>query len=339
MAKIPNLDRNPKILLSKVSNKGNATTPQDKKNLMTQVGVMRYKLGYTQVEIADRLNLSTTMVSRLLDQARDEGIITITVNTPITTEPELEKAIQSRYGIKEVIVVKVGMEENKSDHMARALAFYLDMIISPGDVLGIGGGRSITPIIPYLKLNAISNPSDLEIVQLAGGFPRTTAHNPIIALHKFTLRFGIKGYFAHLPAYAPPRERKIKMAIEQNYLNEIKELWKKCTLSLSGVGICGPKSIFCIDGVLSEAEMKDIEKAGAIGEIFGRWFDKNGHYLDHDINHRAISISPEILQKIPKRVLISYVRGKEWIRPIRTVLNMNVFNIFITNEETARLVI
>ncbi len=199
------------------------TATRNKPHLMMQIAVMRYKMNYTQAEIAKRLNLSTMTVSRLLDKAREEGIVTFHVKTPVETDSVLEEKLRERYGFDEAFVIRNGMGQGDAEMISRAIAFYLDMIISPGDILGIGIGRTTNRLMPYLTLPSIAQPSDLEVVQLSGGLNGTSEHNPVSSLQEFTRQFGIRGRFLQLPIYAPTLEAF--KAMESSYLGEMRELW------------------------------------------------------------------------------------------------------------------
>lgn len=60
-------------------------TRLDELRLLTKASKLYYEQGYTQQAIADYLRISRPKVSRLLQQARDEGIVNITVLSPQAT--------------------------------------------------------------------------------------------------------------------------------------------------------------------------------------------------------------------------------------------------------------
>ena len=52
---------------------------EERTDLLTQVAIWYYEEGLNQADIADRIGKSRSMVSRLLDQARDAGIVEVRV--------------------------------------------------------------------------------------------------------------------------------------------------------------------------------------------------------------------------------------------------------------------
>ena len=61
----------------------------DRTTLLTQVALLYYEEGLTQREIARRLSISRSKISRLLTEARNEGIVEIKVERPIMVSSDL----------------------------------------------------------------------------------------------------------------------------------------------------------------------------------------------------------------------------------------------------------
>ena len=78
----------------------------DELRLMAKVARLYYGAGLRQTEITARLNIHQSTVSRLLKRAEKEGIVRVSFSTPSGLHPELEDALQSRYGLREAIVVE-----------------------------------------------------------------------------------------------------------------------------------------------------------------------------------------------------------------------------------------
>ena len=77
--------------------------------LMTKVCDMYYNQKRSQQQIMDELKLSRPTVARLLESARDEGIVQISIpNLDVIKYWELERIIEEKYGLREVMVVDSG---------------------------------------------------------------------------------------------------------------------------------------------------------------------------------------------------------------------------------------
>ena len=123
-----------------------------------------------------------------------------------------------------------------------------------------------------------------------------------------------------------------EMIYDQNK-EEFESLWSKCTILLTGSGVCEPDNLQYPESLLNHQDIEEIEKKGGLGVIFGRWFDSNGNYLDCSPNRKAISIKPNFQEKIPKRILVAF--GDEKLAVINTLLKTSICNIFISDEKTA----
>ena len=59
----------------------------------------------TKREIAQRLGISRFKVARLLDQARNEGIVRVEIQDPVDVDGELSRALERTFGLQLAVVV------------------------------------------------------------------------------------------------------------------------------------------------------------------------------------------------------------------------------------------
>src|SRR3990172_6289881 len=111
----------------------------DELRLMTRVARLYYDDGVKQPQIAARLRLSQPKVSRLLKQAQSEGIVRGSVRPPSGAYPELERALESRYGLREVEVVDISRDEGEAAvrELGAGAAYHLETTVRSRDVIGV----------------------------------------------------------------------------------------------------------------------------------------------------------------------------------------------------------
>ena len=80
--------------------------------LLIKVARLYYQEDMTQSQIAKRLCLSRQKVQRLLSQARDEGIVRITIKPIMGTNSDSENRLERRFGIREAVVVETSAYED-----------------------------------------------------------------------------------------------------------------------------------------------------------------------------------------------------------------------------------
>ena len=74
--------------------------------LLTKIATLYYSNDLTQEEIADRLGLSRQKIGRLLTQAKREGVVQISIHSPLLFSAELEYQLEQRFGLAEALVVE-----------------------------------------------------------------------------------------------------------------------------------------------------------------------------------------------------------------------------------------
>lgn len=79
----------------------------DKKNMLAKVAYLYYFEEKTQNEIAEELKIYRTTVSRMIKQAKDEGIVKIEIQEFNTQIYALERHMKSKYKLKDIEIVLV----------------------------------------------------------------------------------------------------------------------------------------------------------------------------------------------------------------------------------------
>lgn len=122
--------------------------------LLTKVSKLYYEENLTQDEIMERLQLSRSKVSRLLQRARERGIVKITVMSPPGLYPDLEAELENRYQLSEALVVEARDPQSQalvSRELGIAAANYLLRTLQDNDVIGISWGTTLSYMVAALQ--------------------------------------------------------------------------------------------------------------------------------------------------------------------------------------------
>ena len=87
----------------------------DNTRLMVKVCKLCYEENMSQAEVSEKLHISKPQVSRIINAAREKGILNIYISNPFAEELELEKIFMEKYGLDQVFIadpVDV-LDENK----------------------------------------------------------------------------------------------------------------------------------------------------------------------------------------------------------------------------------
>src|SRR3954454_8378252 len=126
----------------------------------------RYYLdGRSKLEIADEFGLSRFKVARLLDSARDSGLVRIEIGQRGPIDVDLSARLQNGFQLKHAVVVDTGEDgaEPQRTQLGRVAAELLAEVIGPDDVLGIAWSRSVGAMA-----TALPRIAPVPVVQLTG---------------------------------------------------------------------------------------------------------------------------------------------------------------------------
>ncbi|MBM7614048.1 sugar-binding transcriptional regulator [Alkaliphilus hydrothermalis] len=308
----------------------------DKLLLAVKVARMYYECNDTQQEISKKLQISRPQVSRLLQLARDEGIVEIRINSSLNLPLKLENLLQQKFGLKKAIVVPMTTDDlNKvKENLARVTSNYLDEILEDGQVIGIPWGSTLSYVAEFLRERRLKN---LTIVQLKGGVGRVSGnvntYNPVIT---FALKLNATPYFLPVPSIVENLQIK-EILLSDGKIKEIIDLAVKADVAIYPIGRPAPASALVQAGYFTAEQMVDLQNRGAVGDIYARYFNIEGKVFDQELNNRTIAIELEKIKE--KKYAIAIAGGKEYANGILGALRGGYLNVLITDEVAAKEVL
>jgi deoxyribonucleoside regulator len=129
-----------------------------------------------------------------------------------------------------------------------------------------------------------------------------------------------------------------KLIMQESSVIETIRIAENADIALVGVGSMDPSySTTLRNKLISNEELSSIREAGGVGEVFGKYFDKNGIMLDIDYNHRSVSISLEKM-KYYKTVIVA-ATGINKVNGILGLINGRLVNVLVTDSDSANLLL
>ena len=307
----------------------------ERKKFLSKIARLYYSERLTQQEIAGRLNISRTKVSRYLDEARKDKIVEIKINLPEEDYSNIEYRIEKSFKIKECIVVPTF--ENKEEilkMMAGPLNNLFERILAGGSYLGIGWGSSLKGISDYIN---VSGKSDIKVVPIIGGLGKigTGVHTNSVAKN-IADRLGSISYMIHSPAVLDSKEIREIVENDSN-TREIIKLYEKIDTALVGLSDIGPDSTLIKTGSFSLEEFKYLDGLGVVGDVNLIFINENGKHVPNKIDERIVRISPDRLKKVKNVIGVAFGRRK--LKVILGALRGGLINILFTDQETAENII
>lgn len=298
------------------------------RDLLIQASRLYYELGETQNVVADRLGVTRPQVSRLLKQARAEGIVEIRIVDRDTAESPAAEALRSRFELQAVHLAPTltGPEDLTRRIVGRLAAQVLRAEVRDGSIVGIGDGASVGAVADALEDGA--TPVRATIVPLAGGYWSTGPDRD--PFRRIAEAFGAQPHGLMAPGLLD--DAATKRALEAHAgVRAVLELWERLDIALFGIGgrswgvaSLGPD----VAGVL--------DHAAAVGEILIAPFDVDGTFVCPALRERVLAFDARELRRVP--VTIGVGSGERKVQPILGALRSGAVRTLVTDVETAEAV-
>lgn len=175
-------------------------------------------------------------------------------------------------------------------------------LIRPRATIGVAGGRTIGELVRALV--PVKRVDDVDVVQLMGHIDPTARRADAPEVGR-TLAQHVGGPFSavNAPAFVADRQTcEAFLAHEQ-----IRQVWRRfeiVDLALVGIGTL-EDSVFAERGVLDRTDYARLRELGAVGEICGRFFDRDGRECASEYRDRVISIDLDALRQRPEVVAVT----------------------------------
>lgn len=291
-----------------------------------------YQMDYSQQDIARKLNVSRPTVSRMLQQAKSEGIVKIQIMDPVDDSKHIAQELQQKYGLRQVIVVPVPQYEDRTvkQYLGEATAEYLYRNVKDEDLIATTWGTTLYQVALHLQSKSVKN---VTVVQLNGGVSYSETNTYAYEIMQlFGKAFNTNPYFLPLPAIVD--HMLVKQTIESDrHIRKVLDLGKKANIALFTVGVPTADSVLINTKYFTESDLKVIYSK-AVGDICSRYIDMQGKICSEELNNRTIGIDPEELRKKEQSILIC--GGPRRVDAIFGVLQGKYANILITDNYTGR---
>ena len=303
--------------------------------MMVKAARMYHEQELGQGEIAEKLNVSQSRISRWLKEAARQGIVRTVVVPPEGVFSDLEDAIAQKYGLRAVIVVDpAGSDESTViKALGSAAASYLEVALTGNNRLGLSSWSS-TLLATVDAMTSKTGKTALEVVQVIGGVGHPSVQ--VKATHLTGRLAKVTGAEPlYLPAPGVVSSRAGWEALVQDpFVAEVVQEWAHLDTLLVGIGSIEPSPLLRESGnSLTEEELKRLAKAGAVGDVCLRFFDAAGNLIEGELNERILGIAPGQLLAVDRRIGVA--GGARKFEAIRAAVTGGWINVLITDAETA----
>ncbi|PTC06988.1 DNA-binding protein [Vibrio mediterranei] len=306
-------------------------------DLLTEIAVAYYQDGATQEEISKKFGVSRAKIGRLLKQARDEGIVEITVKYHPVYSAKIEQRLIERFGVKRALIaLDQADEEAQRMQVGGLVSNYLAQTLKGGTVVTVGQGRNVSAVAHHM---GVITPRDCKFVCGIGGIhPRGGRFNADHICRQLAKKYGGNSETLYAPAYAENKDQKL--AFMQNAtVKQTLDLARKADMAIVGVGDMSENSYMVDLGWFTADEVVQSRlNQGVVGDFAGYdFFDIQGQAANTVMSDRVIGLGLEEFRMISEVIAIASENSKPMA--LLGALRTGVIDVVATSVSNALTVL
>ena len=296
-------------------------------SLMVKAAWYYYFENMTQQAIADRLSISRMRVIKLLENARQNGIIQFRLRSDGVGMMEQSRALMEKYGLKDAFLIPSGDEETTiNESIARAGAMYIADRLGDNACINVGYGDTLSRTLNHL---ATMVQSPVTCISLTGG---VSYYLPNARSNIFNARLVLMP----APLLASTPEMAAAMLAESS-VSEIIRMASLSSFTLVGIGSMDDSATIIKSGMLSQADLLRLRTSNAVGDVLCHFLGADGQLIPTPIEDRLIATPLSGLKAMPN--VVGLAAGSQKVEAIRAVLRGGYLDVLITDEATANLLL
>ncbi len=308
--------------------------------LLYRIAKAYYSDKKTQQEIADVENFSRSQISRLLQKALDEEIVTYQVKVPSSIDEQaLSQQLCQHLKIERVVLIPSFYQDHtkvSSDDVTKNLTLgaseKIPQLLGDCKNIGVGWGNAVYNTALYLP--TIHDSIQRTFVPLIG---LSGDNNPALQINTIVDRFGER-FFAERN-YINLQSLQKKSAITEGALEPARatmEKWMELDAAIIGIG-CAPANAKTMISEFSPLYRKQVQTSGTVGDILSHFFYQDGRVFDMDQQYNLLAFDINKLTSVKN--VIAIAAGWNKCIPIQVAARLGYIKTLVTDFDTARAIL
>lgn len=288
-----------------------------------------------QAEIASLIGVSVSKISRLLAEARRQGIVTIHVASPHAGESELEVSLAQRLGLRTVYVAPARVADASGASRVAALmaARLLPGMLPMHGVVGLSGGYTVAQMSNALEPLP---GSDLTVIPLQGNWFDGGVHlqNDQV-VRDAANRLGARALSLPAPMMVERADTRDALLHDRS-IRVVADRWSDLQVAVVGIG--GAPGAYSSDypsvmGQLGAEIQSELTREGVVGDMCAHMFDETGRFVEHEASRRTLNIPIEQLRQVP--TVVAVAGGARKASSVVGAVRTGVPHVLITDQLAA----
>ena len=300
-------------------------TSLEKQKRLAHVARKYYIEDQKQSDIARDLGVSRPLISRMLSEARELGIVEITIHEPGAREARLLERLRLTGSLRGGVLVEEG---ESSDGTNRLLSQGAVELLRQLGVrrLGVGWGYLIGQLVSWLEENPQPNSTITDICPLVGNASipaRNYQSNENVRL--MAQQMGATPHFLYLPALPESLEEKQVLCSTEVY-RQIYQQWEGLDTALVNIGDYPSSPDFA--SLVRYGSL--LQRERACGRMLIYYFNEDGFVIQSEQDF-AIQIPIDLLKRCPN--IIGVCSANTSVKALRGALKSGFFTHLVARAE------
>lgn len=314
-------------------------TDIDAQRLMIKVARLYHTHEMRQTDIAKRLQISQSRVSRLLAQAEEASIVRTVVAVPQHVHAELEERVEALYGLSEVHIVDAvsddDVELNKD--LAHTMASLLhDVAFEVRTIALTSWSKTMRLMIDVMLPMRTRCKYVIETLGDLG--PPSLQHDTARSTQQFAALTGAQPVFLRTPGVAASREMKELLLSGDAHAQQALEMLDSVDLALVGIGADEiDPDLRPGDNFFTDEQFAHVRELGAVGEVCLHFLAADGTPIDSELEDLVVGITRDQLRNASHRWAVA--GGARKHRAIRAAAAGGWIDTLVTDAATAQFLI
>ena len=261
---------------------------EDRTDLLVRASELYYEQGLNQNEIAKILSISRPTVSRLLDEAKETGVVEIIVHSPIRKDPELSFALRNTFHLKDAVVISGVYDYPKAlRRCCEAASQFFNTIMENNKTVGISWGSAPQHLCEVMDKREYYN---VNVVQMVGCLG---TGNPNVDGIELALRLSRRLGGTYSNIYAPiyvGNEVVYSYLVSEPQIAATLEKANHVDIILTGIGSLDESTTLQQAGYFTDRDRMELIGRGAVGHLLARPYDAQGREVQ--MNGRYVIGAP-----------------------------------------------
>jgi central glycolytic genes regulator len=242
---------------------------------------------------------------------------------------ELAERLRRVLGIAEVIVVQGNADHSPwvKQELGRVGARVLKQYVREGDIVAVTGGTSIASVAQHLTPAPAFK--SVQFVPARGGLGERVELQANTLASAMAAKTGGTYRLLHVPDRLHPEA--LQSLLREPQIKEVLALLQHARIVLHGIG---DAVTMARRRSYSEAELRELEQAGAVSEAFGYYFNEAGETV-----HRMPTIGLQLEDVKKAEAVLSIAGGESKAKAILSFAKQSCQNVLITDEGAARAIL